>query len=54
MKNGNESSIKEVYGLRGHAELEQLWRADFNTDIDAQTIHLASLSNSIKSGIVQN
>lgn len=49
-KNGNDSSIKEMFGLRGHAELEQLWRADFNTYMDVQTIQLASLSNSIKAG----
>lgn len=54
MKNGHETSIREVYGLRGHAELEQLWRADFNTAIDSQTIHLASLNSSVKKSIVQD
>ena len=54
MKNGHETSIKEVYGLRGHAELEQLWRAEFDSDIEAETIHLASLNRSIKKAILQN
>lgn len=54
MKNGHETSIREVYGLRGHAELEQLWRADLSAASDAQTIHLASLNSSAKKSIEQD
>src|SRR5205085_12614729 len=32
MQDGHEKSIQAVYGLRGHAELEQLWRADLHAE----------------------
>lgn len=31
MRDGHEKSLQDVYGLRGHAELDQLWRAELAT-----------------------
>jgi len=47
-KNGHETSLREVYGLSGHAELEQLWRSDRVAATDFQFIRLASVDSSRK------
>lgn len=41
MQQGHEHSIREVYGIAGHAELEQLWRADLAAAVDFHGFQLA-------------
>lgn len=45
MKEGHESSIREVYGLSGHAELEQRWRQDLAGAVDFHGFRLALVDN---------
>jgi hypothetical protein len=41
MQKGHETSIREVYGLNGHAELEHRWRQDLAGAVDFHGFRLA-------------